>query len=270
MRADWRGGPARLAMAGGGRALEVAGGACKRETMPSIQIRPAPNRRLADILYGQLLEQIMAGALVRGQQLPTENAMCQAFGASRPVVREALMRLKADGLVEARRGSGTYLIRTPSPNVSRFVQPSDFAGYLRAFEVRNAIEPVAAGYAARRRTPEDMARIGDAADILSSAVEAGEGGLKLDIAFHRAIAAATGNEFFVRQLEVVGAQVEGFITVSLGLTRLGSSQRKSAVQLEHRQIVEAIDMGDAELASVYMRYHLSQARRRLTDATRQP
>jgi GntR family transcriptional repressor for pyruvate dehydrogenase complex len=74
----------------------------------------------------------------------------------------------------------------------------------------------------------------------------------------------------VRQLEVVGAEVEGFISVTLGLTRLGSEERKSAVLLEHRQIVEAIEMGDAELASVYMRYHLNQARRRLTDATRQP
>ncbi|MDB5539704.1 MAG: GntR domain protein [Devosia sp.] len=238
--------------------------------MPNIQIQPAPNRRLADILYGQLLEQIMQGVLVRGQQLPTENALCEAFGASRPIVREALMRLKADGLVEARRGSGTYLIHTPSPNVTRFVAPADFASYLRAFEVRNVIEPVAAGYAAERRTAEDLARIEEAADIFGAAAEAGGGGLSFDISFHRAIAAATGNEFFVRQLEVVGAEVAGFISVALGLTRLGSAERKSAVLLEHRQIVEAIEMGDAELASVYMRYHLNQARRRLTDATRQP
>lgn len=238
--------------------------------MPNIQIRPAPNRRLADILYGQLLEQIMQGALVRGQQLPTESAICMAFGASRPVVREALMRLKADGLVEARRGSGTYLIHTPSPAVSRFVDPSDFAGYLRACEVRMVIEPVAASYAATRRTTEDLARIAGAAEVFGTAVAAGQRGLSLDISFHRAIAAATGNEFFERQLETLSAEVEGFLAISLGLTRMGSPERKSAVLLEHRQIVDAIEMGNAELASVYMRYHLSQARRRLTDATRQP
>ena len=238
--------------------------------MASIQIRPAPNRRLADILYGQLLEQIVQGALVRGQQLPTEAAMCEAFGASRPVVREALMRLKADGLVEARRGSGTYLVQSPSPDVSRFVAPSDFASYLRAVEVRTVIEPVAAAYAAQRRTPDDLARIGDAAKVFGTAVAEGQRGLGFDISFHQAIAAATGNEFFVRQLEVVGAEMAGFIGATLGLTQLGSAERKSTVLLEHRQIVEAIDMGDAELASVYMRYHLNQARRRLTDATRQP
>jgi DNA-binding FadR family transcriptional regulator len=239
-------------------------------TVTNIHIRPAPTRRLADILYGQLLEQIMQGALVRGQQLPTESAIGLAFGASRPIVREALMRLKADGLVEARRGSGTYLVHTPSPAVSRFVDPSDFAGYLRACEVRMVIEPVAASYAARRRTSEDLGRIAEAAEIFDAAVASGQRGLSLDISFHRAIAAATGNEFFERQLEVLGAEVKGFLAISLGLTRMGSSERKSAVLLEHRQIVEAIEIGDAELASVYMRYHLSQARRRLTDVTRQP
>lgn len=55
--------------------------------MSSLNIQPAPKRRLADILYGQLLEQIMQGSLVRGQKLPSENALTDAFGASRPVVR---------------------------------------------------------------------------------------------------------------------------------------------------------------------------------------
>lgn len=238
--------------------------------MTSINIQPAPKRRLADILYGQLLQQIMAGALVRGQKLPTENALCNAFGASRPVVREALMRLQADGLVESRRGSGTYLARTPSPDVSRFVEPSDFAGYLRTFEVRMAIEAEVASYAARRRTEADLVAIRAAMDAFSVAVESGQKAQHLDSAFHRAVAAATGNELFVRQLEELTAEIEGLMNVALGLTSLGSASRRSAVVQEHRQIVEAIEMGDADLASVYMRFHLSQARRRLTDVTRQP
>lgn len=238
--------------------------------MSNISIRPAPKRRLADILYGQLLEQIMDGALVRGQKLPTENALCQAFGASRPVVREALMRLQADGLVESRRGSGTYLARVPSREVSRFVEPSDFAAYLRTFEVRMALEAEAAAYAARRRTSEDLVAIRSARDAFSDAVEAGRPAQNLDSAFHRAVAAATGNELFVRQLEDLTAEIEGLMNIALGLTRLGSADRRAAVVQEHGQIVDAIEMGDADLASVYMRFHLSQARRRLTDVTRQP
>jgi DNA-binding FadR family transcriptional regulator len=238
--------------------------------MTGITIQPAPKRRLADILYGQLLEQIMEGALVRGQKLPTENDLCQAFGASRPVVRQALMRLQADGLVESRRGSGTYLARTPSPDVSRFVDPADFARYLRTFEVRIPLEAEAARYAARRRSDSDLAAIHAGMEAFSRAVEAGEPAQHLDSAFHRSVAAATGNEFFVRQLEGLTAEIEGMMNVALGLTRLGSASRRLAVVQEHRQIVEAIDMRDADLAAVYMRFHLSQAHRRLTDVTRQP
>lgn len=238
--------------------------------MSSINIQPAPKRRLADILYGQLLEQIMQGSLVLGQKLPSENALSKAFGASRPVVREALMRLQADGLVEARRGSGTYLARTPPPEVSRFVEPSDFARYLRTFEVRMALETVAADFAARRRSEEDLQAIKRAMDAFAKAVEADQPAQKLDSAFHRAVAAATGNELFVRQLEDLTSEIEGLMNIALGLTRLGSAERRAAVLQEHRQIVEAIEMGDADLAAVYMRFHLSQARRRLTDVTRQP
>lgn len=238
--------------------------------MATINISPAPKRRLADILYGQLLKQIMDGALVRGQKLPTENQLCQAFGASRPVVREALMRLQADGLVVSRRGSGTYLARTPSPDVSRFVEPSDFAAYLRTFEVRLALEAEAAGYAARRRTDDDLVAIRTAMDNFAQAIEAGLPAQHLDIAFHHAIAAATGNDLFARQLEDLTAEIEGLMNISLGLTRLGSAERREAVVQEHRQIVEAIETSDADLAALYMRFHLNQARRRLTDVTRQP
>lgn len=238
--------------------------------MSNISIRPAPKRRLADILYGQLLEQIMDGALVRGQKLPTESALSAAFGASRPVVREALMRLQADGLVESRRGSGTYLARTPSPDVSRFVEPSDFSAYLRTFEVRMALEGETASLAAQRRTDNYLLQLRSAMDAFAGAVGSGKPARHLDISFHLAVAAATGNDLFVQQLEALTSEIEGLMNVSLGLTSLGSAERRDAVIQEHRQIVEAIEMGDAMLAAVYMRFHLSQARRRLTDVTRQP
>jgi DNA-binding FadR family transcriptional regulator len=238
--------------------------------MSRIVLKPQPKNRLADVLYGQLLEQIMAGALMPGDRLPTENQICDAFQVSRPVVREALMRLRADGLVEPRRGSGTYLRQAPSPEIKRFLDPGDFASSLRSLEVRMAMEPVAARYAAMRHSHADLARIKAAADAFADAVTAGEAAQTLDIAFHRAIAVATGNELFARQFDGLSTEIESFIGVSLGLTWLGSSERKKTVLQEHGQIVEAIGIGDGDLAATYMTFHLSQARRRLTDVTRQP
>jgi DNA-binding FadR family transcriptional regulator len=235
-----------------------------------IHLVPQPKRRLADILYGQLLEQIVAGVLVPGNKLPAENAISAAFGASRPVVREALMRLQADGLVEARRGSGTFLLHAPSAEITRLAEPADLSVYLKSIEVRMALEPEAARFAAQRRSTKDIVKIRAAADQFDRVVAAMEVGERFDIGFHRAIAVASGNELFARQLDGLNVEVEGFIGVSLGLTRLGSAERKAAVLDEHRHIVEAIEIGDGDLAATYMRFHLSQARRRVTDTNRQP
>lgn len=238
--------------------------------MTLLALTPASKQRLADVLYGQLLEQITSGVLVPGSKLPTENDLCKAFAVSRPVVRQALMRLQADGLVESRRGSGTYLLHAPSAEINRFIEPADFSSYLRAYEVRIVLEPRAARLAAERRQPEDLTVLNTACRDLELAVKAGANARQHDLAFHMAIARSTGNELFARQLHNLDTELEGLMSVSLGLTGLGSIERKKTVLEEHRQIVSAIADGDADLAETYMRYHLSQARRRLTDVNSQP
>jgi DNA-binding FadR family transcriptional regulator len=234
----------------------------------SIHLTPAPKRRLADILYGQLLEQIMTGAVAPGDKLPPEHVICKAFGVSRTVVREALTRLQADGLVKSRRGSGTVLLRAPPAASIDFFEPADFASYLRAFEVRTALEPPAARFAAERRTYEDLVAIKAATKAFSDAVSAGQPAEKFDIAFHRAVAVASGNDLFATLLDSLSIELEGFIAVTLGLTRLGSAERRSTVMLEHQRIADAIESGDGDSAATYMRFHLSEARRRLTEVTR--
>ncbi|MBN9058887.1 MAG: FadR family transcriptional regulator, partial [Rhizobiales bacterium] len=77
--------------------------------MVDLQLKPARREKLADILYGQILEQIVSGTFAAGDRLPSENDICKAFEVSRPVVREALQRLQADGLVIARQGAGTFV-----------------------------------------------------------------------------------------------------------------------------------------------------------------
>ena len=238
--------------------------------MRTIHLTPPAKRRLADELYGQLLEQIVAGVLTPGDKLPTEYELSRAFSVSRPVVRQALVRLQADGLVESRRGSGTFLLRAPSGEIKRFVQPADFSSYLRCFEIRIALEPEAARLAALRRTSDDLSRIRKACRDLGTAISAGAAAQKHDLAFHKSVAMATGNELFLSQIESLDKELEGYMSVSLGLTGLGSAERKHIVLQEHTQIAEAIASRDPEVASTYMRFHLSQARRRLTDVSRDP
>ena len=103
--------------------------------------------RLADQLYGQIFEQLVSGNLSVGDKLPSENEISERYGVSRPVVREALLRLRADGLVTAHQGLGTFVSHQPAPRLKTFSDVEHVSAYLRAQEVRVALE----GDAARRR-----------------------------------------------------------------------------------------------------------------------
>src|SRR5205814_1620728 len=107
----------------------------------SLRNAPAQRRgRLGDQVYGRLLEEIVSGRYVVGDRLPGENDLAQTFEVSRPVVREALNRLQADGLVTSRQGAGSFVARVPPRQIVKLAPGASIAGILRTFEVRIALE----------------------------------------------------------------------------------------------------------------------------------
>jgi GntR family transcriptional repressor for pyruvate dehydrogenase complex len=234
--------------------------------MSTIHLTPARRWRLADVLYGQLLMRIVNGDVAEGDRLPSEAEIGKMFGASRPVVRQALMQLQVDGLVYARKGAGTFVRMRPPARLNDFVEPADVASYLRSFELRTAVESEAARLAALRRTRSHLKAVKDAARALEDAITRKETGHEQDFGFHMAIAEATDNELFVRVLEELADTMHGSMAMGLSLTRTGSDLRRSQVLREHWQIADAIAAQDAEAASLYMRFHLLQTRTRTTDA----
>ena len=173
--------------------------------MSDLKLVPRRKERLGDMLYGQILEQIVSGALKEGDKLPSENQICRSSQVSRPTVREALMRLHADGLVTTRQGSGTFVQRRPSDNLTRLVKVSDIAGMLRCLEVRMALEGQAAALAAQRRTSNQMDRIYETLTALQAAFESGTVPARTDFEFHLAVAAASGNTVFA-EVQVVSCR----------------------------------------------------------------
>jgi GntR family transcriptional repressor for pyruvate dehydrogenase complex len=234
--------------------------------MSTIHLTPARRWRLADVLYGQLLMRIVNGDVAEGDRLPSEAEIGKMFGASRPVVRQALMQLQVDGLVYARKGAGTFVRMRPPARLNDFVEPADVASYLRSFELRTAVESEAARLAALRRTRSHLKAIKDAARALEDAITRKETGHEQDFGFHMAIAEATDNELFVSVLEELADTMHGSMAMGLSLTRTGSDLRRSQVLREHWQIADAVAAQDAEAASLYMRFHLLQTRSRATDA----
>lgn len=238
--------------------------------MSDLKLVPQRRERLGDQLYGQILEQIVSGALSEGDKLPSENQICQSFHVSRPTVREALMRLHADGVVTTRQGSGTFVLRRPSGHLTRLAEASDIAGMLRCWEVRIALEGQAAALAAQRRTPNQLAHISDALAALKASFEGTSIPARADFEFHLAVARASGNALFADLLEMLNATIRQSMTVALGITRAGSKERARRVVEEHEAIAEAIERGDAEAASLTMRYHLHRSGQRVTDGQRDP
>ncbi|AUL16256.1 FadR/GntR family transcriptional regulator [Bordetella bronchiseptica] len=221
--------------------------------------------RLADQLYGQIFDQIASGRLNVGDKLPSEYEICEKFGVSRPVVREALLRLRADGLVTAHQGLGTFVSHQPAPRLKTFSDVQNVGAYLRAQEVRVALEGDAARLAALRRTDEQLHKIGEAHAAFVEELEHGRVSPEADLAFHASIAEASGNDFYLGVLETIHESISGFMRLTLSLTRTGSRQRAQRVADEHAAILGAIREQDAERARIAMQFHLGQARHRLVD-----
>jgi GntR family transcriptional repressor for pyruvate dehydrogenase complex len=208
----------------------------------------APGRRqsLGDQLYAQILDQLVSGRLQEGDRLPSETEMSEMFGVSRPIVRDALLRLKSDGLLYGKQGSGTYVLRRPVDRLKTFATAD-------------------AKLAARNRTESQLQRIVEAHEHIAYQFASDTITPKIDLEFHGAIAAATGNEFYVDLFEFIREKLTQFMMLSLKLTRTGSQERALTVIAEHKQILDAIRTQDSEVAEVAMHLHISSARRRLID-----
>jgi DNA-binding FadR family transcriptional regulator len=229
-----------------------------------------PRQSLTSMLIEAITERIQSGQYKRGDQLPTEKELIEEFGVSRTVVREAISNMKASGLVSTRQGKGAFVLdegqrsfRISEENLSVVEE------VLEALELRIAIESEAAALAARRRTPADLQRIVEAAEAMDRAIAAGESAVDFDIAFHRAIAQATGNRHFLGLFNYLGEVLVPRARVPThqydATTLRDYLQRISA---EHHQIVAAIAAGDTDAARAALRMHLGGSRDRLAQGAR--
>lgn len=227
--------------------------------------QPEPPGRLADRVYGRVLEIITTGGLEVGDRLPSENELSRLSGASRPIVREALQRLQGDGVLESRRGSGSYLRHRPPEQLIRHLRPVEVALHLRSFEVRIGLESEAARLAAVRRSDAQIESLRGANAQLRDAIERGENAAAYDLGLHRLIAVASGNDLFLTAFEHIQVLIEQMMAANLAMTRDADEVRARRLLDEHEAVIQAIADGDADAAATAMRWHLLQARKRATD-----
>ncbi len=216
---------------------------------------------LPDEIARRLADEIGAGRPAPGGRLPTEAALAGSFGVSRNVVREAIARLKSEGLVETRQGLGAFVAADPSPRAFR-IEPLGAEEDLRhVLELRLHVEMGAAALAAERRTPEQLDRLRAALQAMARAVETQSDGVPADTDFHHAIAEAANNPYY-RDFMVFLAER---MRTSIAVARSNSARLRWSplAEDEHAAICEAIAGRDPTAAREAVRRHLVSAARRL-------
>ncbi len=157
-----------------------------------------PVTRSYEHIVRQIHDAIRSGQLPRGAKLPTERELGETFGVSRSVVREAVKVLAAQGIVESRQGSGTFVLDSPAPFVSRTIMldvPIEERAIEQLTEFREALDTLAAHRAATRRTDEQAAAILRAARDSQTGEDDLDAFSEADLRFHTLIDQASGNVY---------------------------------------------------------------------------
>jgi GntR family transcriptional regulator, transcriptional repressor for pyruvate dehydrogenase complex len=235
--------------------------------VPELRRRP---RTLAFELVESIGDRIRDGRIAPGDKLPTEAAVMGEFGVSRTVVREALSKLQASGLVETRHGIGTFVVGLGDAAPFR-IAPEQFAtlrDVIAVLELRIGIETEAAALAAQRRTAQNMTDMRAALDAFDAALKAGRDAVGQDFQFHLEIARATQNAHFAELIGTLGAMIiprsrlERPAASRDGPSKDGRRQYLRRVNAEHESIYDAIVNQDTEAARAAMRTHLANSRER--------
>jgi DNA-binding FadR family transcriptional regulator len=247
--------------------LSIAHAPRKPEAAPA----DVPRKRLRNLAH-ELVEGIGARirdrALKPGDKLPTEAQIMREWGVSRTVVREALSKLQAAGLVETRHGIGTFVLEPTAASGFR-IDPAEIetaVDVLAVLELRISLETESAGLAAVRRTDEQLAEMRRALDDMAAG-DAGRDTVNPDFRFHHLIALATGNRYFADIMSHLGATLIPRARIdSSRLAREDLPQYLRRLAREHEEIYDAIARRDPESARAAMRLHLTNSRERLRRA----
>lgn len=225
----------------------------------------APSEPASNEIARAILDYILSGHVGPGEKLPSERQMSESFGVGRSTIREALKSLGLLGLVEFRHGGGTYFRGAESDLLPRVIEWGLLLGERHTtdlVEARQHLERITTGLAAERRTDDELNRIRSAFEQMSAATTTDEF-VDADVAFHLAIADASGNVALANMLKSIAALLHVWIH------RVMDAEPTFAPSLlEHRPVLTAIEASDAPAASAAMEEHMTRASARLVATLR--
>ena len=224
-------------------------------------------RSLGDLVFERMHRAIKSGAYKPDERLPTEHDLAIEFEVSRPIIREALRRLREQGFIYSRRGAGSFVRAVGMREPLGFGQLENGADLLNCYEFRLTVEPAAAAAAADRHDAGALAAIRQALELMRDATNRQSHREDADFQFHLAIARAAQNSYFFTAMEALKDHI------AVGMRFHGASVKREAAGLarvfaEHEAIAEAISARDGARARQLMHEHLTGSRDRLFQATK--
>lgn len=220
-------------------------------------------------LYRQIAEQlrglIAAGEYPLGSRLPPERDLAAQLGVSRPTVREALIALEVEGLVEVRMGSGVYVtaLEGAARGTANALGPFDI---IRA---RALVEAELAALAARTHTPALLKKLRAAVKAMEDDIARDTMPIRGDREFHLALAEASDNAALVRVVTELFDERNNPLFEQLGRHFENARSWRAAVA-EHRAVMRAVGNGEVAAARRAMQAHLQNSHDRFAAALEEP
>jgi GntR family transcriptional repressor for pyruvate dehydrogenase complex len=214
----------------------------------------------ADLVVDKISYSVINGELSDGELLPPESKLCETFGVSRSILREAIRVLASKGLVEVKQGHGTFVRRpridVTEEAVSNYLRTHSFSLF-QLMEVRTPIEVEVAKLAAERREQMHLNSMEESLQVMSvdsNNVDMFSDG---DRVFHQAIIDASGNRLFAIMIR----SIMGYLHINrqLGIRHFGIQ----VVFQEHERVFEAIKNQQPSVAAIKMKEHMAQTLMRI-------
>jgi len=224
----------------------------------ALPLQPIQTRKIYAEVIEQILGLVRSGHLRVGDQLPSEGQLTSLLGVSRSSVREALKALEVLGILESRTGVGSFVAQTSLADVPFQVlnQMAVEGSPWEIMEARLALEPIIARLAALRRTDEDLRRMRESVDKMSTQVADHVSTMDVDLQFHMLLAQACGNLVLTDCMHLISSRMQHRFWQAVKHTSLTLDGRPEAYLDHHRRILSAIERGDGQQSETVMLEHL--------------
>lgn len=218
-------------------------------------IRSIKKQNITEEIFTQLYDTIVSGEWTPGTKIPSENELCDLLDVSRISVRGALNKLEGMGLIEKKRGSGTYVCELTSSKMANSLVPLvafNSCELMNIMEFRKIFESEVAGLAAKRATDEDIEKLQKNYDRFVAVKNNLEKSAEYDADFHYLVAQACHNDLLIQIYDTFAKAYYG--NMKTIVRKMGTSFARKC----HKDVLNAIINHDEEKAREIMRVHINE------------